>query len=149
MWGKVDVWCVKTLVDIHKLLRRQLWNFIFLQGKVNIFLPTNENPHRTVWYLLRTFDWGLSKKTIFVGFFWSHFSEVRIILQCSVFLLEYWIRGRIFVDDIFNAINLQKKYLATYVLNFDSFWSNSLIRYRKNRPGLEFSLNISSQLTRC
>ena len=43
----------------------QLWNFIVRQVKFNSFLLPNEQPQSIFWYLVKPFNWGLSKNSIF------------------------------------------------------------------------------------
>ena len=43
----------------------QLWNFSVVHLKFNSILHLNEPPKRIFWYLVRPFDWGLSKIGLF------------------------------------------------------------------------------------
>ena len=52
---------MKFLRRNHQVAWWQLWSFIVRQANFNRFLHPNENPKRIFWYLVRPFDWKLSK----------------------------------------------------------------------------------------
>ena len=60
------------------LVWQQLWNFLVAQLKFNRFLHLNEPPKRIFWYLIRPFDWRLSKL--------GQFQFLESILEAKIWL---------------------------------------------------------------